>query len=693
MDVSQLLELTVVGLIRATLATVPVFVIVLAINTLGRRWLAPWARQTLWSLVLLRLLLPLSIGSPVSLQTGAIPLWESALSLLEPESRQPAAAVAMSDVAVEQEWLSAQPSPQIQDEAVRANHAHWLEVCLVVALPCVLLGGMLIVAAWTTVTTWRLGRWVRSGAECRREDWLELLSEGQRRFNVRGTVALRVLPSLTGPATYGCWRPTILLPVDSETWSNTQMRHVLWHELAHIRRHDVAANWVLAVIRVLHWWNPMFWWAQRAWLAERELACDALVVQQLDGAGAHEYGQTLLYFLQRLAIHGNAGVTTAAPGFVLFWGRKRETRRRLAELATLSRPERKWRRWAAGGLIGALAVAGLTDAAAPAKAPPPAGPLELPTGTTWSVVPLAELDSSAPRSVQVYDVAQAIAHMRQDDPELSVEMAALSLQLVLEGLLRPSTPDRTSSSDPPATSSCAAQEQTLVVQATAAQHEEIRRLLELWNGSGLRQVSVEQRLITTDLSLKALLPGAGGTVLNAAAITDAQPFSSDRQTVPAFLRVLDHQEMVALIAMVQADPRSNLMWAPKVTVFDGMSAALSVGDQRPFVTGLRTGDKGVEPQISVVSEGVQVQLRPHLATDGKGTQLHLQFQESQVESVEVVETTSADESLSVQIPHVSRSVITTTADIPQEHTLLVAPLRRDREGRLHLCLITPRALP
>ena len=692
MDVSQLLELTVVGLIRATLATVPVFAIVLAINTLGRRWLVPWARHTLWSLVLLRLLLPLSIGSPMSLQTGAIPLWESALSLLEPESRQPAAAVAMSDVAVEQEWSSAQPLPRIQDEA--ANHANWLEFCLVVALPCVLLGGMLIVAIWTTVTTWRLGRWVRSGADCRREDWLILLAEGQRRFNVRGTVALRLLPALIGPATYGWWRPTILLPVDSETWSNMQMRHVLWHELAHIRRHDVAANWVLAAIRVLHWWNPMFWWAQRAWLAERELACDALVLQRLDGAGAHEYGQTLLHFLQRLAVHGNVGIATAAPGFVLFWGRKREMRRRLAELTTLSRPERKWRRWAAGGLIGALAVAGLTDAAAPPKIPPPAGPLELPTGTTWSVVPLTGPDRGAPRSMQVYDVAQAIAHLRQDDPELSVEMAALSLQLILEGLLRHSTPGRTSSLDPPETSSCAVQEQKLVVQATTAQHEEVRRLLALWNRSGLRQVSVEQRLVTTELSLKALLPGAGGTVLNAAAMTDAQPFSGDRQTVPAFTRVLDHQEMVALIAMVQADPRSNLMWAPKVTVFDGMSAALSDSVQRPFVTGLRTDDKGVvEPQISVVSEGVQVQLRPHLAADGKGTQLHLQFQESQVESVEVVETTNADESRSVQIPHVSRSVITTTAEIPQQHTLLVAPLRRDREGRLHLCLITPRALP
>lgn len=691
MDVSPLLELAIVGLARAALATVPVFAIVLATTTLARRWLAPWARQALWSLVLLRLLLPISIGSPASLQIGAIRLWDSACSLMQPQRNPPATNLAYVD-ADEQEWEAAQPMPTSLDEATQADRTQWLEFALVIALPCLLFGGMIAIAVWTAVTTWRLRRWVRAGSECDHQDWLALLAEGQRRFQVDGQVALRIVPSLLGPATCGWWRPTILLPADSETWSNVQMRHVLWHELAHIRRHDVAANWLLALIRVLHWWNPIFWWAQRAWLAERELACDALVLQRLEEPDAREYGQTLLHFLERLANHRSAGISNAAPGFVLFWGRKREARRRLTELATLCRPEPKWRRWAAVGLVAVLAVAGLTDAAVPPPVPPPAGPLELPTGITWSVVPPSEPDDSAPRSVRVYDIAQTIAYSRREDPELSGEMAGLSVQLILQGVLQPSTPGLAMPSDQAASSTCAVQEQNLVVNATAAQHEEVHRLLTLWNQSGLRQVSVEERLVTTELSLKDLLTGAGGTVLNADAIGQ-KPLSSERQNVPAFVRVLDHQEMAALMTKVQADPRSNVMFAPKVTVFDGMSASVQTGVQRPFVTGLQTAKDGVEPQISVVSEGVRIQIRPHLATDGKSTELDLQYQASRIESVEVLETTSAGESSNVQIPHVSRSVVATTAKLPQDHTLLVAPLRRDGEGRLHLCLITPRPLP
>ena len=46
----------------------PLFVLVLIVTSIFRRWLAPSARHALWSLVLIRLMLPASVASPVSLQ-------------------------------------------------------------------------------------------------------------------------------------------------------------------------------------------------------------------------------------------------------------------------------------------------------------------------------------------------------------------------------------------------------------------------------------------------------------------------------------------------------------------------------------------------------------------------------------------------------------------------------------------------
>jgi type II secretory pathway component GspD/PulD (secretin) len=257
--------------------------------------------------------------------------------------------------------------------------------------------------------------------------------------------------------------------------------------------------------------------------------------------------------------------------------------------------------------------------------------------------------------------------------------------------------------EPRSLSTCVAQNEQLVVYATAAQHDEVRRLLKLWSQTGLRQVSIEQRFLTTALSLKELLPGAGGTILNLAGANDAFPPASEapgsalqawtQSNTPAFTQLLKDEEAQALFDRLQADPRSNLQFAPKITLFDGMSATLFNGVQRPFVTGLRSGgETAFQPQVSIVSEGIQVQLRTQLAADGHATQLSLQYQESIIENVEVLETVIAGESHNVEIPHVSRSVVATTAEIPKGHSLLVAPLRRDGQGQLHLCVIRPLAL-
>ena len=50
------------------IAALPVFAVVLIVTLLGCRWLASWARHALWTLVLIRLIVPVSFVSPVSAQ-------------------------------------------------------------------------------------------------------------------------------------------------------------------------------------------------------------------------------------------------------------------------------------------------------------------------------------------------------------------------------------------------------------------------------------------------------------------------------------------------------------------------------------------------------------------------------------------------------------------------------------------------
>ena len=88
------------------------------------------------------------------------------------------------------------------------------------------------------------------------------------------------------PVVFGWLKPTILLPFHVlESLTGAQLRMVLAHELAHIRRHDYLANLVQTCIETLLFFHPAVWWISRRIRAEREHCCDDLAVRYCgDGA-------------------------------------------------------------------------------------------------------------------------------------------------------------------------------------------------------------------------------------------------------------------------------------------------------------------------------------------------------------------------------------------------------------------------
>ena len=55
-------------------------------------------------------------------------------------------------------------------------------------------------------------------------------------------------------------QPCILLPEDwGERFNEGSLRHVLLHELLHIKNHDLIWNWASVAVQALHWFNPLVW--------------------------------------------------------------------------------------------------------------------------------------------------------------------------------------------------------------------------------------------------------------------------------------------------------------------------------------------------------------------------------------------------------------------------------------------------
>ena len=79
-----------------------------------------------------------------------------------------------------------------------------------------------------------------------------------------------------------------------------ELRWVVAHELAHIKRHDHLVRWLEWLACVSSWWNPVVWWARRNLRFDEESACDAFVLERLDGQ-PRSYARMLLAVVELLS--------------------------------------------------------------------------------------------------------------------------------------------------------------------------------------------------------------------------------------------------------------------------------------------------------------------------------------------------------------------------------------------------------
>ena len=118
------------------------------------------------------------------------------------------------------------------------------------------------------------------------------LRRGARLLNVQGRVEVLESEREGMPIVFGVFRPAVLLPAGAAEWPSDRLRVVLLHELAHVRRGDIATHLVARTAVALYWWNPLAWFAWREFLKERERATDDLVLDA--GERASDYAGHLL---------------------------------------------------------------------------------------------------------------------------------------------------------------------------------------------------------------------------------------------------------------------------------------------------------------------------------------------------------------------------------------------------------------
>ena len=220
-----------------------------------------WMNVLLWGIVALRLVLPFSIESALSLIPSAETVSPAAVQFAPAPTIT--SGVKIIDNAVNpslSEHFAAAPTMSVNPLYVWAYLAGWVWL--------IGLGAMLLYAL---VSYLRLRRRV-SVSLCVREN-------------------IYLCDAISSPFILGVVKPRIYLPSGLD---EVQRQNVLSHERAHLARRDHWWKPLGFALLAVYWFNPVLWLAYALLCRDIELACDERVIRTMDESAVKTYSTVLL---------------------------------------------------------------------------------------------------------------------------------------------------------------------------------------------------------------------------------------------------------------------------------------------------------------------------------------------------------------------------------------------------------------
>ena len=246
-------------LLRINLVTSIVILIILGARLILKR--APKVfSYALWAIVLIRLLIPVSIQSPISVvpntpaASGAV--INSALPEIEFETPRDR----------EQNYYESQNTTS---EDVQVYVSRTMEP--IVYLSIAWLIGMAVMVLYSGISYLKIRRMVRIAIPLRDNIW--------------------IADDIKSPFVIGFIKPKIYLP---NNLGEQEQEYITLHEQHHIRRFDHVIKALAFLALTIHWFNPLVWIAFVLACKDMEMSCDEAVIRKLGSDVRADYSASLL---------------------------------------------------------------------------------------------------------------------------------------------------------------------------------------------------------------------------------------------------------------------------------------------------------------------------------------------------------------------------------------------------------------
>lgn len=276
--------------------------IVLLLRGLLKKKLPKFVFPVLWGVVLLRLLVPFSVSSPLSMKVPEFLILqtfyeESAVTIhavaedipadsamegtgtatiLPPRQTQPSA-IQVSEIPVSEVQVS-------EDTAYASGYATSYGTGyisgnglrkLYTLTPVIFLTGLLITTGILLAQKYSYSRRLKNSLLVEHNETVNTLL----REMGMGHILVFTNDEIASPLVCGLLAPKIYLPTRMDFENTALLRHILCHETMHIRRKDNWLRLVMLLALCANWFNPLVWVMSKCLSADLETSCDEAVLR------------------------------------------------------------------------------------------------------------------------------------------------------------------------------------------------------------------------------------------------------------------------------------------------------------------------------------------------------------------------------------------------------------------------------
>lgn len=322
---------------------------ILCIKILFRNKLTPRWQYMLWIVLMIRLLLPWSPDSSYSIYS-LLSYSSSVSEVIQKNTSLPENTVNNEMKQTVELELNSETVTKNRELEVKAGAEQQTTFSLYKIALYVWLAGVIILAVITFITNRRLYSYIKKQPDITDEQVVTVFNRCKQSMKMKKAVSLRLAGKIASPTVFSFFSPKVLLSKKHmKVLNEQQLQYVFYHELAHIKRNDVAVNWIMYSLILLNWFNPILWYAYFCMREDQELACDAYALTFIDKEEQIAYGHTIITLLEHYSYQ--------APSLANLSRNKRTLKRRIVMIKKF---QKKSYRLSLLGVIVIVAIASLS---------------------------------------------------------------------------------------------------------------------------------------------------------------------------------------------------------------------------------------------------------------------------------------------------------------------------------------------